>query len=308
MTLHAVADTRPPTRLPRPTRVAVCVPVRGDAAVLGVLLDSLRAVRYPAGLLRVVVAVDGPDPAVERAARHRDATTVVLPETRGSYTARNAAVDRVPDDTDVVLFTDADAMVPPHWVAAHLRTLSRAHVSGGAVRFLLPDRPTPAQWVDACRHLDQRHFVERLGFAATVNVAVRTEVLREVRFDGTLRSGGDADFGRRARAAGYSIAYADDAWVGHMPRGTRTDLLRKVDRLARGAALLETRGERAAERRAPGRPRPVARARRHGVGGPAWRAEVLTLDALCSLVYAARVPSVVWPALRRRLPVLSARR
>src|SRR4051812_33947473 len=129
--------------------VTVCVPVRGDAEGLRALLASL-------GDVAVVVAVDGPDADVEEVARAAGATVVVLPEPRGSYAARNAAIDA--SSSDVVLFTDADARVGPGWVAAHVDALAHADLSGGPVRLELPDRPSPAQAVDAARHLDQRRY------------------------------------------------------------------------------------------------------------------------------------------------------
>jgi GT2 family glycosyltransferase len=266
------------------------------------LLVSLDRVDYPTKSLQRIVCIDGPDPDLEATARASGATVVVLPVNGGSYAARNAAIDAVDDDVEVVLFTDTDCEVSPGWIRAHLRALQAADASGGAVRIRTATPPKPAEWVDASRHLRQQHFVETLGFAATCNVAVRRRVLDELRYDASLRSGGDFDFGQRLHAAGYRLVFNQDALVEHPARHSASAVLRKVARVAQGAAVNETRGHQASQRRDPARLPALRRARAEGVeSGLAWRVQVRLLDAACSAVYARHVPEVILPAVRRRL-------
>lgn len=284
------------------SRAAVCVPVAAGTPSLAPLLDGFDRLERPEGTdLQVVVSIDGRDDALAAACRERGALVLTAPASRGSYAARNAAVAALEGSTDVVLFTDADAVVAPDWLAAHLRTLEGADRSGGAVVTDLGSLPTPAAWVDHVRHLDQRRYVEELGFAATVNLAVRREVLDSVRFDDRMRSGGDFLFGQACAAAGFTIAYSPDAVVAHAPRATAAELLRKVRRVARGAVSLAADGQPAARRHASVRRSPLTEARHAGVGSTWWRARTVALDAACSLLYAATVPSVVLPGIRRRL-------
>jgi GT2 family glycosyltransferase len=283
-------------------RVAVCIPAHGDPVALSHVLASVRAAAHPAELLQVVVAVDGPDEALADLARAQGATIVVLPVNGGSYAARNAALDAVREGTDVVLFTDTDCEVAREWIAAHLRALRSADASGGAVRLTTSDPPSAAEWVDASRHLRQEHFVNVLGFAATCNLAVRTDVLARIRFDPTLRSGGDFDFGQRLAKAGYRLVYTADALVQHPARRSARGVLRKVSRVASGAAVNQSRGHPATGRRDPTRVPAARRAAAEGIdGGAYWRLQVRALDVACSLAYARHVPSVVLPAVRRRL-------
>lgn len=284
--------------------VAVCIPAHGSPASLRAVLKSLNRLDYPTHLLQVIVAVDGPDSALEETARASGATTVVLPQNQGSYAARNAAVEAIDGPVTAVLFTDAGCEVTPQWVREHLRVLGQADLSGGAVEVTTSARPTPAEWVDAGRHLRQQHFVERVGFAATCNLAVRAGVLHRLRFDASLRSGGDFDFGRRAGEAGFSIAYAPGAVVRHPARSTTREVLKKVRRVARGASENQRRGADAAARRDPSRGPAAGRPGTASVDqGLTWRMRVRLLDATCSLVYARYVPAVVAPAVRRRLRV-----
>lgn len=266
------------------------------------LLASLGNIEHDLRAVQIVVAVDGPDPALEHVARTAGATVVVLEQNRGSYAARNAALDAVGAEAEVVLFTDADCVVDPAWITAHLRTLASVDASGGAVVFTMGSPPTPAEWVDAHRHLRQEHFVTRLGFSATCNLAVRRRVVDELRFDDSLRSGGDFDFGSRLRGAGFSLSYTPDAVVRHAARVSSAAVLTKVRRLARGARLNQARGHRATARRDATRTSSLVAAHAAGLQlGLLWRMRVRALDAACSVVYARQVPSVIVPALRRRI-------
>lgn len=256
---------------------AVVVPAHRETERLRLLLAAL-----PPGL-RAVVAVDGAHPPTVAVARAAGAEVVELADNRGSYAARNAAVERVltDDAVDVVLFTDADCVPTPGWAAAHEAALRDADLSGGAVRFTFARRrPTPPEWVDSVRHLQQEHYVLRDGYAATCNLAVRASVLREHRFDDRLRTGGRTPRRRRVTAAGASLAWTPEAVVEH-PARTLRELVVKVRRLAGGVAgqadrwrdrpLPSTRLTRGVWRR--------AQAAGHDVG-PVWGVTACVLDWL----------------------------
>lgn len=213
--------------------LVVVVPAHREARALAGLLASVAALEER---VRVIVCVDGGDPATVAAARAGGADVVVLPDNQGSYAARNAAVEHALRDgtPDVVLFTDADCVVTPRWVAAHLDALADADLSAGGVRFTYRNaRPSPAEWVDSIRHLQQEHYATRDGYGATCNLAVRGEVVRQHRFDSSLRTGGDAEFCRRVVAAGARLTYTPDAAIEHPARDLR-ELWTKVDRLVKG--------------------------------------------------------------------------
>jgi GT2 family glycosyltransferase len=222
-----------PTELPV---VAVCVPVFDEVDAIVATVRSVWAADYPRECLKVVVAVDGGDPEAAAAARAEGATVVEVVPNQGSYAARNAALDALPNDVAVVLFTDADCEVAHGWIRSHLAALEGAALSGGAVDFRFArDVPNPVEWVDSVRHLQQRTYVEQDGFAATCNLAVRGDVFASVRFDPALRTGGDADFCLRAKAAGFALVYTPEARITHPARASRRDLLAKVRRIASGA-------------------------------------------------------------------------
>ena len=297
--MTAPARHRPLQPLGDSVRSAVCIPVKGSPPGLARLLDSLaRLEPIPP---QVILAVDGADPDALRLARERGMTGIGVTPAGGSYVARNAAIEALAEDVEVVAFTDSDVVVPPSWLEQHVRALNSAHRSGGPVRLLMSIPPRPAEVVDAFRHLDQEFYVSSLGFAVTANLAVRREVLQEIRFDARLRSGGDFEFGRRASEAGFTIAFTEDAPVEHPARGSAAEVMKKIWRVAGGASQLEGAGHRATERRRA-RPSIISYARSvHPSGSAWWRARVLALDSACRLLYAVRVPSIIWPAVRRRI-------
>jgi GT2 family glycosyltransferase len=261
------------------SEVAVCIPAFDEVEGIRLTVRSIRDSGFPQESLRVIVAVDGGNPEVVASAQAAGAEVCVVTPNQGSYAARNAAAALAPE-ASALLFTDADCIVAPGWIEAHLRSLETVPRSGGSVRFVFAhDPPNPAEWVDSQRHLKQQLYVTKEQYGATCNLAVRREVFDQLQFDPTLRTGGDADFGRRAEAAGFAIAYTPDARVDHPARATRHDLLTKVRRLATGAARSR------AMRRAPARGRPnltlgpyrAARVAGYRVG-PLWGARACLLD------------------------------
>lgn len=214
-------------------RTAVVIPAFDEAEALHGLLASIALLQEAP---RVVVAVDGGDPATVAAARAGGAEVVVLPVNGGSYAARNAALDHLLADgaPDVVLFTDADCIVTPGWVQHHIAALESADLSAGGVRFTYrSSRPSPAEWVDSVRHLQQERYATVDGYGATCNLAVRGELLVAHRFDSGLRTGGDAEFCRRVVAGGARLAYTAEALIEHPARDTQ-ELWTKSDRLVKG--------------------------------------------------------------------------
>jgi hypothetical protein len=206
----------------------------------------------------------------------------VLPNL-GSYTALNAAAAAARPDATVLLFTDTDCIVSSQWINAHLEALADNDMSGGSVRFTFAAaRPRPAEWVESLRHLNQEAYVTRNDYAATCNFAIRRPVFDALRFDASLRTGGDAEFGRRAKAAGHTLVYAPAAAIDHPARATRRELLKKVRRIAGGIPAQRERWVGRAYPQARLHPWPYRRARMAGYRvGPVWGLEAVLLEYWC---------------------------
>jgi hypothetical protein len=88
--------------------------------------------------------------------------------------------------------------------------------------------------LDRARFLRQQRYVSE-GFGASANLFVRREVFDAIGlFDARLLSGGDAELGRRATAAGFPIQFAEDVVVRHPCRSRAKALLAKAHRVGLG--------------------------------------------------------------------------
>ena len=212
--------------------VSVIVPFYGhELRRLERLLESLAGQDYP-GPVQLIVVDNNETPRVP--ASLVSGQLLHEPEP-GSYVARNAALRLATGD--IVAFTDSDCVCTPQWlsrgVAALLRDPSVAVVGGGVLPLTADSRgPSLTERYDAFFHMRQAHYVAKMGFAATANCMARRTLFDRVgSFDTRFRSGGDRDWCGRVLAAGYALAYCEEAAVLHDAR--RLDgLVLKSRRLA----------------------------------------------------------------------------
>ena len=88
---------------------------------------------------------------------------------------------------------------------------------------------------DSTHFLNQKKYVRRGHYAATANAFTWKRILDEVGvFDETLRSGGDAEWGKRVHQHGYNVLYADGARVYHPARHSYRAVRRKKARVLEG--------------------------------------------------------------------------
>jgi glycosyltransferase involved in cell wall biosynthesis len=198
--------------------VSVIVPVRNSAGTIGRALAALASQELDGRYEVIVVDDDSDDGTTELADRAGGPVKVLRQERRGPSVARNrgAAAAAAP----VLAFTDADCFPTPGWLAAGLRAIERADLVQGAV---LPDPET------VFLPFDRTIWVEReTGLYETANLLVRREVFERVGgFEEWLTPeigksfGEDIWFGWRARRAGASTAFCQEALVHHavFPRG-----------------------------------------------------------------------------------------
>ena len=124
--------------------MCVIVPSVANAVELGITLDGLLAQSYY-GPCEIVVVGPGADPGREQA----ESRAVRFIDDRGSRTradACNVALDET--DSDLVMFTDDDVIVPPEWVSNLSRWFERDEVAGvGGPNFAPPESSTLQQQI-----------------------------------------------------------------------------------------------------------------------------------------------------------------
>ncbi|MBV8462711.1 MAG: glycosyltransferase family 2 protein, partial [Acidimicrobiales bacterium] len=154
----------------------------------------------------------------------------------GAGATRNAGV-RVAEG-DLLAFCDADDLVRPGWLAAHVEALAEADVSGGVVDFWslngLP-APNPPTYAPSPA-LSQFGF---LPAAMSCNLAVRRLAFDEVGgFAADLMTGEDYDLCWRLQLAGHRYVSTADAVVARRDRQGFGAVLRRFTAYGRcGPAL-----------------------------------------------------------------------
>ena len=216
--------------------VSVIVPVLGHDDVLSQCLEAIRQQTYPSDLVETIV-VENAAPVLEQRLHGRFPRVQWLVEKQpGSYAARNRGLRHT--HAEVVAFTDADCCPTPDWLGsavAELMSLRSPAMVAGRIRvgFRHGERPNIFETYDSVTSFNQRWYIEGPGFAATANlVAHKLAFDRVGPFDGGMLSGGDREWGQRARTAGVVQRYVPEAVVDHPARRTFAEVYGKATRIA----------------------------------------------------------------------------
>ncbi len=153
--------------------------------------------------------------------------------TPGPGPARNRGVEVARGE--LLAFIDADCFAQPGWVASIVGYMaSHPHISflGGDIR-IAPADPAALTAIEAYESVysyRMQSYVEREGFAASGNMAVRRHVFRLVGGFGGISSMEDTEWGKRATRMGYRIAYLPQARVVTPSCRSFAELARRWDR------------------------------------------------------------------------------
>jgi cellulose synthase/poly-beta-1,6-N-acetylglucosamine synthase-like glycosyltransferase len=182
--------------------VSFIVPVRNDAKRLRQCLQSIAAVRYPAGRTEVIVIDNGSIDDSAAVARAAGATTL---EARGVGPAslRNLAARHATGT--ILAFVDADHEISSGWLDA---AAAAFRLPGVAAVGALPEPPTDGTWVQRWYGVLRGRSLGRreVAWLGAGNLAVRSDIFAGLHgFDGSLDTCEDVDLCQRLRQAGYHI-------------------------------------------------------------------------------------------------------
>ena len=220
--------------------VSIVIAARNAATTLAACLASLRVLDYPD--TEIIVVDDGStDDTVAIASGA--GVRIIRTSGDGPSAARNIGVREC--SNEIVAFTDADCVVPRHWLKTLVDALrdSGAGAVGGPQRNVFPVHVSnEAADLDAffalasviaeyARRDDHAHDVEH---NASCNVVYLRHVFNEAGgFAEGLFPGEDVDLDLRVRRLGYRCHYVQDAWVEHHRPGTREWFARMMRRYGR---------------------------------------------------------------------------
>jgi GT2 family glycosyltransferase len=207
-------------------RVTIVIPVYNGERTIADCVSSLLAVRYPRELLEIVLVDNGStDATLERVRAFGEAVRVVREPARGASAARNRGIREARGE--VVVFTDADCVVEPGWIAGVVAPLGDREVGAVGGPILSRDGGNRIERFGEVIH-DQRRAIEEeeYPYVASGNWASRREVVIAAGlFDEALPRGQDVDLAWRIVQRGYRLVYAPGAAVRHRNERTLWGLL-----------------------------------------------------------------------------------
>lgn len=207
--------------------ISVIIPHLNDGGLEACLL-SLEAQKGYNGPWDVLVIDNGslapPQALCDRFERVR----LLHEDTPGPGPARNLGA--VQAKGDILAFTDADCQVADDWLAEIASGMADPSVSvlGGAVNVAFDDPRNPRftepyECVYSFRN--DQHIAQ--GYSASANMAVRSDVFREVGGFGGRDIAEDQDWGLRASRMGHPPTYRASMIVHNSPRVDFSALKRK---------------------------------------------------------------------------------
>jgi glycosyltransferase involved in cell wall biosynthesis len=197
--------------------ISAIIPVYKAATGLEKTLLSI-AVQQPCGRkVKILVANDGADAAVTAICRNHGVAMVSIAPRRGSYFARNRALEKA--DGELVFFLDAGIQLAEDWVFKALSTLGTSDYLACKIDISLVSRPTAAEAYEKMHAYPIAEYMRTLHFGVTAGLVVKKRVLEAVgNFDQRLLSGGDLEFGDRVHRAGFTQSYLSKPALLHPPR------------------------------------------------------------------------------------------
>ena len=232
---------------PGPPRVSVVIPHLNHAGALRRCLAALAAQQDPPPFEAIVVDNGShalPEPVVAEFPFAR----LLTEATPGPGPARSTGARQA--QGQILAFVDADCIAAPDWLAVltgHLDAHPQTGVIGGDVTIAAadPKRPTPVEAYESVWGYRMQLYVERDGYAATCNMAVRRAVFEAIGDFAGIGVAEDMDWGRRATAAGVGMAYVPGMRIATPARDSFAELARKWDRhIGHGFAAVRGPGAR----------------------------------------------------------------
>ena len=218
--------------------ITVIIPVYNDAERLQICLQSLENQTIPKQQYEIVVIDNNSSDDVQKVVQNFQQVSLGFEKQPGSYCARNKGISLARGE--VLAFTDSDCIPSPGWLEKGLQCLASVPDCGfvaGGIKFFFsnPGNPNPIELYDSLFYLQQKIYVEERGWGATANLFTFKKVFDEVGlFNTTLKSGGDAEWGRRVSSNGYKAFYAEDCYISHPARSSFKEIRKKIRRTLGG--------------------------------------------------------------------------
>ncbi len=214
-------------------QLSVVIPHLNEPENLRRCLLSLDVQRADGIPFEVIVVDNGSSKMPEEACAGFADVRLVREVVPGPGPARNLGASLA--RADLLAFIDADCVAQPAWVRSivvAMRERPELDLLGGDIAILMadPDRPTAIEAYESVYSYRARRYVEKDGYAATGNMAVRASVFRSVGPFGGISTMEDTEWGQRATRLGHAIAFLPEAKVLTPSCKSFAELARRWDR------------------------------------------------------------------------------
>jgi len=225
--------------------VSVIIPVYNDPFGIRDTLSSLFRQNYPENKHEIIVVDNhSRDDTVsmirQTAARFKRDIIIETEKTQSSYAARNkgARVAR----GDIIAFIDSNMTVQPDWIdkgATCFKNKKAEYVGCGIRVYASKKKPSLWEKYDIALGFPVKNYMETDGYAPTACLFVAKRVMEEIGlFDSRLLSGGDVEFGVRARDHGVKMYFDHENVMCHPARDSFSSLFEKQKRVTLGQIRL----------------------------------------------------------------------
>jgi glycosyltransferase involved in cell wall biosynthesis len=213
--------------------ITVIIPHLNQPIGLGACLSSLEAQTLDRATFEVIVVDNGSTESLKPIMENYPRALLLQELKPGPGLARNRGIQSA--NADIFAFIDADCRAHPDWLRNALRVLEASNgrvILGGDVQIW---RETKGDFsaLEAYESVFAYRFklyIEQHGFSGTGNLVVRRADFERVGPFAGIDIAEDIDWGRRARAAGYTFRYVPEMIVFHPARRSLRELFAKWDR------------------------------------------------------------------------------
>lgn len=229
------------------SNISIIIPTYKDGEKLNNCLKALEKQSYSTHDFEVIIVNNDPDEKLKFKQNLDLNLKVIVQDKPGSYAARNKGIEQA--SGEILGFTDADCTPDHKWIQNAIVTFennSEIDLVGGCISqykeiYSVSEAVFEYQKMFS---FDQKHYINNKGFSVTANLFVKRNVFQKIgKFNSELFSGGDFEFGLRAKKAGFVLRYQPNMIVAHPVRGGVKSLIKKKLRTTQGAHDMRERSK-----------------------------------------------------------------
>ena len=226
-----------PEMMSNKSLITVIIPVYHDWGRLELTLSSLENQKCSDLSFEVIVVNNDPlDPFPESLNLYEN--VVCISESKlGSYAARNKGISIAKGD--VLAFTDSDCLPSPSWLENIATHIAPGEIISGKVELQVVDFKNYWELFDKAAHM-RNDKSEAHHSIATANMAVYKSDFFKVGLFQEVTSGGDYAWSQNARRCGLDVRYFSDVLVYHPTRKSYVEIEKKMLRITKGYAELNS--------------------------------------------------------------------